>query len=445
MIAGGALGPPPAVAQEPPVRAIHVPVAGPVSFRDDFGEPRDGGARSHLGNDVFAPKLTHLLAAADGTVTGIVTGTARAGNQLTITDRDGWRYLYVHLNNDTPGTDDGANPRRWMLAPGIGLGSRVVAGQHIGYQGDSGNAEEEDPQLHFEIRTPSNVAIDPYQSLLGSQGLGAGSRCAPDQNPTPAPSAAGGSGYWLVTSEGGVLSFGAASFLGSLDSTPLNRPIVAAATTPTGQGYWLVADDGGVFSFGDARFHGSTGALRLNRPIVGMASTPTGDGYWLVADDGGVFSFGDARFHGSAGALRLNRPIVGVAATPTGNGYWLVADDGGVFSFGDARFHGSTGALRLASPVTGMARTGTGAGYTMVASDGGAFTFGDARHHGSVPGSGSCGPFGAPAIAVTATDGGSWIPSADGRVVPLGDALDHGDAWDQGLRPSVVALVAVPG
>ena len=39
-----------------------------------------------------------------------------------------------------------------------------------------------------------------------------------------------------------------------------------------GNGYWLVASDGGIFSFGDASFHGSTGAIALNRPIVGMAA-----------------------------------------------------------------------------------------------------------------------------------------------------------------------------
>ena len=74
------------------------------------------------------------------------------------------------------------------------------------------------------------------------------------------------------------------------------------AATPDGKGYWLVASDGGIFSYGDATFYGSTGAIRLNKPIVGMAATPDGKGYWLVASDGGVFTFGDAGFYGSTGA-----------------------------------------------------------------------------------------------------------------------------------------------
>ena len=88
-------------------------------------------------------------------------------------------------------------------------------------------------------------------------------------------------------------------------------PRVAAATLPAGlpagpagpvapgrPGYWMVASDGGVFTFGSASFHGSTGGLRLAQPIVGMLATPTGRGYWLAAADGGVFAFGDAPYLG---------------------------------------------------------------------------------------------------------------------------------------------------
>ena len=81
-----------------------------------------------------------------------------------------------------------------------------------------------------------------------------------------------------------------------------------------------MASDGGIFSYGDATFYGSTGAIHLNQPIVGMAATPDGSGYWLVASDGGIFSYGDATFYGSTGSITLNKPIVGMAATTDGNG-----------------------------------------------------------------------------------------------------------------------------
>jgi hypothetical protein len=87
------------------------------------------------------------------------------------------------------------------------------------------------------------------------------------------------------------------------------------AATPDGGGYWLVASDGGIFTFGDASYLGSTGHTTLNKPIVGIATTPDGDGYWLVASDGGIFTYGAARFLGSTGAMVLNKPIVTMAAT----------------------------------------------------------------------------------------------------------------------------------
>ncbi|MCL5445549.1 MAG: hypothetical protein M1121_05780, partial [Actinobacteria bacterium] len=88
------------------------------------------------------------------------------------------------------------------------------------------------------------------------------------------------------------------------------------AGTPDGKGYWEVASDGGIFSFGDATFYGSMGARPLNAAIVGIAGTPDGKGYWEVARDGGIFSFGDATFYGSAASMPLNQPVVSIAVYP---------------------------------------------------------------------------------------------------------------------------------
>jgi hypothetical protein len=159
----------------------------------------------------------------------------------------------------------------------------------------------------------------------------------------------------------GVNAFGNATAFGA--PTQVNQPIVGMASTPDGHGYWLVAADGGIFTFGDASFFGSTGGIKLNKPVVGMASTPDGNGYWLVASDGGIFTFGDAGFYGSAGNIALNQPIVGMASTPDGHGYWLVASDGGIFTFGDAGFYGSAAGGPADQPTVGMAGTADGNGY----------------------------------------------------------------------------------
>ena len=95
------------------------------------------------------------------------------------------------------------------------------------------------------------------------------------------------------------------------------------AATRNGGGYWLVTRDGGIFSFGDAHFFGSTGNVHLAQPIVGMAADPASRGLLVLsALDGGVFSF-HAPFFGSTGNFALAQPIVGMAATRDGGGYWL--------------------------------------------------------------------------------------------------------------------------
>lgn len=196
-------------------------------------------------------------------------------------------------------------------------------------------------------------------------------------------------GAWGVTSNGGVYTYGAAGFYGSMAGQRLNQPMISIASTASSNGYWMVARDGGIFSFGDAQFFGSTGSIKLNQPVVGMAPTPSGNGYWMVASDGGIFSFGDAQFYGSTGSIRLNKPITGMTPTPTGRGYWLVASDGGIFAFGDADFFGSLGGQSLSQPAIGMKRNDAGSGYWIFTGDGGVYTFGSAQYFGGAGGRGT--------------------------------------------------------
>jgi len=248
-------------------------------------------------------------------------------------------------------------------------------------------------------------------------------------------------GYWEIASDGGIFSFGAAQFSGSMGGQPLNAPVVGGAATPSSNGYWEVASDGGIFSFGTAPFEGSMGGQPLNQPVVGMAATPDGQGYWEVASDGGIFSFGDAGFRGSMGGQPLNKPVVGMAATPTGNGYWEVASDGGIFSFGDAPFQGSMGGKPLNAPIVGMAATPTGSGYWEVAADGGIFAFGAAQFFGSMGGQ----PLNAPIVGMAAspTGGGYTLVAADGGTFNFGAAKFFGSMGGKPLNKPVVGLEMV--
>ena len=283
------------------------------------------------------------------------------------------------------------------------------------------------------------LALSPLSSRAGASqpataASAGGGSTAVAVTPTP-----DGRGYWLAASNGGVFTFGDASFYGSAGAVALNAPIVAMAATPDGRGYWLAGSDGGVFTYGDAGYYGSTGALHLNAPIIAMAATPDGRGYWLVASDGGVFTFGDASFYGSTGGVHLNAPIVAVATTPDGHGYRLVGSDGGVFTFGDALFYGSTGALHLKAPIVGATATADGRGYWLVGADGGVFTFGDATFEGSTGALHLHAPIAG--LATTPDGHGYWLVGTDGGVFTFGDATFYGSGTAD-INPLLVSQLA---
>lgn len=143
-----------------------------VYWSDTYGACRSGCSRSHQGVDMLGPKLTPLLAARDGYVSWMRHDSGR-GNNLVITDDEGWSYHYIHINNDSPGTDDGANPIEWAFSPAIAeawqngtwQGLRVEEGDLVAYMGDSGNAESCCSHLHFEIVNPDGANINPTPSV----------------------------------------------------------------------------------------------------------------------------------------------------------------------------------------------------------------------------------------------------------------------------------------
>ncbi len=151
-------------AQNLEIRDIHFPVDGIVTFTNDFGDPRSGG-RSHEGIDLIGKKMMPLVSAVDGVVSHLNIPEASWGYAIYIRDADGYEYHYLHVNNDTPGTDDGNGGLEHAYAPGIVEGARVTRGQLIGWMGDSGNAETVGAHLHFEIERPYGSTMNPYESL----------------------------------------------------------------------------------------------------------------------------------------------------------------------------------------------------------------------------------------------------------------------------------------
>jgi Glycosyl hydrolases family 43 len=263
---------------------------------------------------------------------------------------------------------------------------------------------------------------------------------APATNPScgrPAPAP----GYWQVASDGGVFTFGAASFYGSTGSMHLNRPVVGMAVTPDDHGYWLVASDGGVFAYGDAGFYGSTGSMTLNKPIIGMISTLDGKGYWLIASDGGVFAFGDAHFYGSAGSENLPYPVTAAAASFLGGGYWMVDSNGQVYSYGDARYEGAPPFAPGGYAITGMSSTSNANGYWLASRNGNVAPFGNAAYYGSQVGA----ALNAPIVGMSATfDGaGYWLQGSDGGIFSYGDAPFLGSMGGKHLNAPMVGIAAM--
>ena len=127
-----------------PNAAIQVcPVAGPNSFVDSFGWPRDG--HTHQGIDLIAPAGTPIVAAHSGVVSH--SSSSSGGIQAYLRAPSGTFTFYAHLSG-------------YSSASGS-----VGAGTVIGYVGSTGNAGSTN-HLHFEYHPGGGAAINPYQLLL---------------------------------------------------------------------------------------------------------------------------------------------------------------------------------------------------------------------------------------------------------------------------------------
>jgi murein DD-endopeptidase MepM/ murein hydrolase activator NlpD len=118
------------------------PVAGPNSFVDSFGWPRDG--HTHQGIDMIAPAGTPVVAAHAGIVSH--SSSTSGGIQAYLHGSAGYSF-YAHLSG-------------YSSASGS-----VSAGTVIGYVGSTGNAGSVN-HLHFEWHPGGGAAVNPYQMLL---------------------------------------------------------------------------------------------------------------------------------------------------------------------------------------------------------------------------------------------------------------------------------------
>lgn len=131
-----------------------------VSFEDSFGEARSfGGDRQHEGCDIMAGNnkagYFPVVSVSDGIIENI--GWLKLGGyRIGIRSSGGIYYYYAHLDS---------------YAKGLVKGSKVLAGQFLGFMGDSGYGEEgtrgQFPvHLHFGIYTgDAEKGKNPYWIL----------------------------------------------------------------------------------------------------------------------------------------------------------------------------------------------------------------------------------------------------------------------------------------
>jgi murein DD-endopeptidase MepM/ murein hydrolase activator NlpD len=123
---------------------IACPIGDPVSYRDTWGAARSGG-RSHRGVDMLSPIGTPIYAYENGVISRKNSG-GLGGTSIYLQGDSGNLYYYTHLSGYVSGVD---------------VGDRVTAGQHIAFNGDSGNAAGI-PHLHFEVMPGGGSNVNPY-------------------------------------------------------------------------------------------------------------------------------------------------------------------------------------------------------------------------------------------------------------------------------------------
>lgn len=128
-----------------PMLAFPVEGRGNGAVQSFFGAERDGGARSHHGIDIFAPRGTPVLAVTDGYVRS-TSPSNLGGNVVWLVDeRRGQSLYYAHLDSAA-----------------VTRGQRVQLGDTLGFVGNTGNARTTRPHLHFGIYRRGRGPIDPY-------------------------------------------------------------------------------------------------------------------------------------------------------------------------------------------------------------------------------------------------------------------------------------------
>ncbi|NJD18472.1 MAG: hypothetical protein FIA95_04220, partial [Gemmatimonadetes bacterium] len=126
---------------------------GEADIHSVFGDARDGGRRLHHGVDIFAPRGTPVLAAAEGVVSRVQV-TRLGGKVVWVRDPARNANLYfAHLDSQAVSPDQ-----------------EVGVGDTLGFVGNTGNARTTAPHLHFGLYRRGEGPVDPAPFLRRPRG-----------------------------------------------------------------------------------------------------------------------------------------------------------------------------------------------------------------------------------------------------------------------------------
>jgi len=121
------------------------------SVSDNFSQPRDGGSRRHMGEDIQVAVGTPIIAQLPGKVVDVYNqGDKGWGKLIEVQYSDGSYHLFAHLSNNSK----------------VRVGQIFQAGQTLALSGNTGSSSG--PHLHWEVSLDGRLStgrgrkINPY-------------------------------------------------------------------------------------------------------------------------------------------------------------------------------------------------------------------------------------------------------------------------------------------
>jgi hypothetical protein len=242
-----------------------------------------------------------------------------------------------------------------------------------------------------------------------------------------------GDGYWTMSYEGKIHTFGQCVFHGDQYGKTSNT-YVDMATTADGGGYLVMNHKGELAAFGNATSYGHFARGETSGSnAVAIIYTYTYNGYWVIYRDGVVKNFGDAPDFGNITLASSKDVITDATAMTDAYGFWALCNNGHVYEKGSAPNYGQPADDPRfdANHGRGIIASRTGDGFMSLGFAGWTSGYGDID---------SDAPFGTPGVgavsvgyrpadgiylehsAINAANTGYWAINTEGEVFTRGDA-----------------------